>query len=125
MTYAPGMAFFRLVPDARGLVSEEAAFLPDPKLIGGRANDGLSPHDWAKEWRDLVVMLWEVTGLQREDPRFLSITAPVMIPVGVAWHMEDWPTYQAACAHARRKIGQLPVTPRSSWWPCWVVKGRA
>lgn len=124
MAYASGMAFFRIVPDARGPVAE-MAFLPDPKVVGAGTNEGLSPHDWEKEWHDLVVMLWEVTGLQREDPHFLSITAPVMIPVGVSWHMEDWPTYQTACAHARRMIGRIPVEPRSSWWPCWETKGKA
>jgi hypothetical protein len=122
--YACRMGFFKIVPGARGLVSE-MAFLPNPKVVGTDTNAGLSPHDWAAEWRNLAVMLWEVTGLQRGDPHFLRLTAPVMIPVGVAWHMEDWPAYQAACAHARRMIGRIPVEPRSTWWSGWETKGTA
>jgi hypothetical protein len=124
IVYVCCMGFFKVVLDARGPVSE-MAFLPDPKVVGADTNEGLSPHDWAEEWRGLAVMLWEVTGLQREDPHFLRLTAPVMIPVGVAWHMEDWPTYQAACAHARQMIRRIPVEPRAAWWSCWDTEGTA
>lgn len=124
IVYARGMGFFRIAPEVRGPVSE-MEFLPDLKIVGTGVNEGLSPHAWAKEWHNLVVLLWEVTGLQREDPHFLRITAPVMIPVGIAWHKENWSAYQAACVHARRMINCIPVEPRWAWWSCWETNGTA
>lgn len=118
------MGFYKIMPNARGPVAG-LSLLPDPKVVGVGANQASSPDDWSKEWHSLLVMAWEVAGLHRGIPRFLSITAPVMTPVALAWHAEDWPTYQAACAQARRQIGHMPAAPRSTWWPCWETHGRA